>query len=729
MRLRFAVLVVAAAVAPPLRAQNPGAPAGSARPSVRAAAAEAIRLDGVPDEPVWGTADSVTDFRQQEPREGEPATERTVVRFLRGEHGLYVGIWAYDRDPGAIVHSLLRRDADPEADDYVAVILDPQQDRRTGFVFTVNPNGQMRDGEIRGREDADTDWNGVWDARARIGSDGWTAELLIPWQTLRYRRDADAWGLNVYRLIRRKNEEVLWRSWRRQQGAFFLEDVGTLEGLGDLPPRRLAELRPYALSQGVAASRTFRSDGTDSVLASARAAADVGGEVKLALGSTLTADLTVNTDFAQVEADRQVVNLTRFPLFFEEKRQFFLEQAGIFDFGRRERALVFYSRRVGLAGDGTPLPILAGARVAGRIGRERVGLLAVRTGGNEAAVDLVVRVKHDVLRRGYVGGILTQQGGPGPSVTRRAAGLDVEVPTLVGDQNLVFAAFAAGTWDGGGAARRDAWRVFLDYPNDNMDHFIAVSRIEDGFDPALGFVRQAGIWNYSGGFRFFPRPGRWGVRRVQLTALSFDVTTSLAGDMDHASYSIRPIGAQFESGAQLEIVLQREVDVPSDTFEIFPGTSLPPGRYAWNRVEASVESPEGRVIGGELKLSAGDFYAGSSWGVEGTLSARLAPHLIAGAEYERQTVRFAANRFTAHEARLRLDVAATPRLTSALFLQWDNENERLTGNVRVHWIPRPGSDAYLVWNSAWPTGLPGGTRWSRPLRGALVGKLVYYFRL
>jgi len=697
---------------------------------VRAAAAAApIRLDGVPDEPIWLAADSLTDFRQQEPREGEPATERTVVRFLRGEQGLYVGIWAYDRDPGAIVRSLLRRDADPEADDYVAVILDPQQDRRTGFLFSVNPNGQMLDGEIRGREDADTDWNGVWDARARVGAEGWTAELVIPWQTLRHRRDAGGWGLNVYRLIRRKNEEVLWRGWRRQQGAFFLEEAGTLEGLADLPRRRLAELRPYLLGQGVAASRTFRSDGTDSVLAPARADADIGGEVKLALGSALTGDVTVNTDFAQVEADEQVVNLTRFPLFFEEKRQFFLEQAGIFDFGRRGQTQLFHSRRIGLAGDGTPLPILAGARLSGRAGRERIGLLAVRTGGAEDAVDVVARLKHDLFRRGSVGGILTHQGGPGPATTRRAAGLDLEVPTLVGDQNLVVSAFGAGTWDGAGAARRDAWRVFVDYPNDNVDHFLAVSRIEDGFDPALGFVRQAGIWNYSGGFRFFPRPGRWGVRRLQLTALSFDVTTSLAGDLDHASYSVRPIGAEFESGAQLEIMLQRQVDVPPDTFEIFPGTDLPPGRYEWNRVEAGVESPEGRALAGELQLSVGDFYAGSAWAVGGAFTARIAPHLIVAAEYERQTVRFAASRFTTHEARMRLDVAATPRLTSALFLQWDNENERLTANVRVHFIPRPGSDAYLVWNSAWPTGLPGGTPWSRPLRGALVGKLVYYFRL
>ncbi len=712
-----------------LGAQEPGT-AADGRPAVRVAVAGApIRLDGVPNEAVWITADSVTDFRQQDPREGEPATERTVVRFLRGHDGLYVGIWAYDRDPRAIVHSLLRRDADPEADDYVAVILDPQQDRRTGFLFAVNPNGQLLDGEIRGREDADTDWNGVWDARARIGPDGWTAEILIPWQTLRYRRDADAWGVNVYRLIRRKNEEVLWRSWRRQQGAFFLEEAGTLEGLGDLPRRRLAELRPYALGQGVGTSRAFRSDGTDSVLAPARADADVGGELKLALGSAFTADLTVNTDFAQVEADQQVVNLTRFPLFFEEKRQFFLEQAGTFAFGRSRLTQLFHSRRIGLAADGTPLPIVAGARLSGRTGRERIGLLAVRTGGAEDAVDVVARLKHDAFRRGYVGGILTYQGGPGPSVARRAAGLDVEIPTLIGDQNFEVSAFAAGTWGGAGAARRDAWRVFVDYPNDNVDHFLSVSRTEDGFDPALGFVRQAGIWNYNGALRFFPRPQRWGVRRLLLTPISFDVTTLPAGDLDHASYSVRPLGAEFESGALFEVILQRQVDVPSDTFEIFPGTDLPPGRYEWNRVQAAVESPEGRALAGELSGSVGDFYAGSAWAVGGALSARIAPHLIVSAEYERQTVRFAASRFTTHEARMRLDVAATPRLTSALFLQWDNENERLTANVRMHWIPRPGSDAYFVWNSAWPTGLPGGLPWSRPQRGALVGKLVYYFRL
>lgn len=718
-------------------AQSADAP----RTSVRAGRTTVpVRLDGVPDEPVWLTADSVTEFTQRDPEEGAPATERTVVRFLAAERGLYVAFWCYDRTPQRIRRAQLRRDADMDSDDRVAVVLDPQRDRRSGYVFLVNPNGAMMDAEVRGAEDANEDWNGVWDARARVGVGGWTAELYIPWQTLRYRPNEATWGMNVGRVLRHRNEEVLWHAWRRQQGILYLEDEGHLTGLGVLPRRGLAEARPYAVVTGERRARVFHTGELDNVtglvlpqhdhiVGPSRTDAEVGLDAKLAVAPTVTLDLTANTDFAQVEADRQVVNLTRFPLFFPEKRPFFLEAGGTFDFGQQERLMLFHSRRIGLAPDGTPIPIAAGARLTGRSGRERIGLLAVRTGGGEDVVDAVARVKHDVFSRGYVGGMLTSRSGPGIRGTRLGGGADFEFPLLWHGQNVIPAAFVAWSRDGAGAPTASAWRVLLDYPNDWADNFLSVSRVENGFDPALGFVRQAGVWRYTAALRFFPRPHRLGIRRLSLMPIRVDVGTDLDGRLNNASYEVRPLGATFESGDGFELNLQRFEDVPAGDFEIFPGTMVAAGRYAWNRAEVGFESSPARPLGFEAGLSVGDYYTGTGTAAQLEVTVRAAPHVIANVEVGEERVRLATGRFTARTARVRLDVAATPTLAATLFFQWENESERLTVNARLHWIPSPGSDTYLVWNSAWPTGLDRGIPWTRPLRGVLVGKLVYYFRL
>ncbi len=609
-------------------------------PARVARTAAPISLDGVFDEPAWFTTDSIADFTQTEPDEGQPATERTVVRFLARADGLYVGVWASDSIPGAIRHAQLRRDSDFGSDDSFTLMLDPQRDHRTGYLFAVNPNGAMADAEVINFETTNADWNGVWDARARVTAFGWTAEIFIPWQTLRSRPDGDVWGVNCQRLIRRKNEAVLWQAWRRTEGILFLLHEGTVAGFSGLPQRAIGEFRPYMAVNGELRELRYPPEGTDSVLVLGDRGLKVGVDAKVALAPTLTLDLTGNTDFAQVEADNQVINLTRFPLFFPEKRPFFLESSGIFSFGQADRTTVFYSRRIGLDTPGHPILLAAGARLTGRLGRDQIGFLAVRTGDSERALDLVARVKHDVFARGYVGAILTGQSGAGASGKRLAGGVDLYFPFIVHGQNLVFGAYGAGSRDRAAAPVASAWRVFVDFPNDFMDNF-----------------------------------------------------------------------------------------APPAAFEIFPGNTIAPGNYYSNRAEIEVASSAGRAVGLKVTASAGDFYTGTATELDAALTVRTAPHVITEVEAIQEAARLATGRFTARTARLRLDVAATPRLGNTLFLQWDNESDRLTVNARVHWIPNPGSDAYLVWNSAWPTGLAQRIPWARPARGAVVGKLVYYFRL
>jgi len=729
-----AFTAVGLALATPVaRAQVPAAP-----PSVSAGrAGAAMRLDGVPDEPAWFTADSITDLRQREPSEGGQPSRRTVVRLLAGEDGLWVAFWCYDSEPSRIIHAQLRRDADLDGDDWVGVVLDPQRDRRTGFAFQVNANGAMSDAEVQGGEEANGDWDGVWDARARIGSDGWTAELYIPWQTLRYRRDGEGWGLNVGRFIRRSREEVLWRAWLRNQGPYFLEEAGVLTGLGSLPARSLSEWRPYVSAGASDYQRDYAADGSYEITDERDVEGKIGLDGKIAVAPTLTLDLTANTDFAQVEADQQMVNLSRFPLFFPEKRPFFLEASGNFSFGQSEQAMAFYSRRIGLGRGRTMIPIEGGLRLSGRLGAERVGLMAVRTGGEEDAVNVVARLKHDVLSRGYVGGILTGQGGPGVLGTRLTAGADYELPFVVVGQNLVFAGYAMGTQDRSGAPWRSAGRFFVDYPNDWSDSFLGISWVQSGFDPALGFVRQDGVWRHTGRFEWNPRPRLPGVRQLGLTLFEWTVSNYIGGGLNYAEYQMTPFSVEFESGDEFGIEVSRELDVPEEAFDIWEKetafgvrrVTIPAGRHAWNRAMFRFESSQGRPVGVEFDASVGQFYTGTSKSIDFGIDLRLAPHVITGWNTEVEWVRLPQGNFTAQTMQFRFDYAVNPRLSTMLWAQWDNESERMTVNARVHWIPKPGSDAYLVWDSGWPTGLEHrGIPWRRPSRGALVGKFVYYFR-
>ncbi len=687
-----------------------------------------IELDGRFDEAEWALADSIDDFTQRDPDEGKPASERTVVRMLATPAGLAIGWWCYDREPALIVRSQLRRDASLNTDDYVSVLIDGLYDQRSGFYFRTNANGALWDGEHLSFESGNDSWDGVWDARARMTNDGYVVEMLIPWATLRYRDGNGRWGMNFRRFVRRKNEEQLWRAWKRTEGFRFLEREGTVTGFDSLPRRARAELRPYVLSEARLAERRFEPDGRESVVSGSGANGHVGLDIKVPVTRTLTADLTFNPDFAQAEVDRQVVNLTRFPLFFPEQRPFFTEGAGIFDFGRVQQTQLFYSRRIGLGRNGTPVHIPFGVRMQGRAGSNQLGLLAVRTGDGENASHLVGRVKHDILGRGYIGAMGTtssRQDGSG-SIN---GGVDFNLPFVVGDnQNLVLLGNAAWNRDSVHAPVGGHYRLMLDYPNDNADIVVRFDHIDAAFNPALGFVQQRGINRLGGGTSITPRPGKGPIRKLEFDLLSYNVVWGLNGRLNNASFEVKPLGLQFQSGDQFEINVTREFDAPDDDFDIFPGATLAPGNYWWNRVEAKYSGSEARAVRLSTSASTGAFYDGRS--NEYTLGVRVRriPHLLATLDLIHSDIALRDAAFSAQTARLRADYAVGPRLNTTLFTQWDNESDRASVNVRTRWTVTPGSDLYVVWNSNWNTEIFERVRVTRPQRGGLVAKYVHFFR-
>jgi hypothetical protein len=706
--------------------------------TLRAAAVggDIMRLDGHLDEPAWLAADSLTDLRQREPRAGVPATEHTTVRVLRGPEDLYVAVRAFDDAARLIRATELRRDADLTVDDYVTLLIDSFRDHRGAFLFRTNPNGAMWDAQLNGLDDLNEDWNGIWQVATARDATGWTAEFRIPYRTLRFRAGETTFGFNIERFIRRKNEEVLWRSWGRAEGLFQLLNEGELVALGPLRRRQDVDVRPYALARAV--TPQYDADGVAQV--DGDLSAKAGIDAKVAVLPTLTADLTVNTDFAQVEADRQVINLSRFPIFFPEKREFFLESSGLFTFGTAERAQLFYSRRIGLDTAGSPVPILGGARLYGKAGPWTVGAIDARTGRGEEANDLVLRVKHDLLQRAYVGAILMDRSGPGlPGGAERAAGLDLDFPLVLGGRNLEPAFWIAGTQVPGVAGTPSAWRLSTDYPNDLFDNFVSLYRIDAGFSPTLGFVRRTGIWETTGHLDFMPRPRMLGIRQLDLLfpIPSWDIIANETGsigrsrDWQTAEFEWRPLGGDFQNGDHFEINIQRFLDAPASPFEIFRGTTVPSGRYWWTRGELQYAISPGRQLSLAPILSVGHFYGGTNTELDLDATWRPGGKIIVGTALSRSAVRLPQGRFTALQTTLRLEYAANTRTDFLAFVQTDNEDQRIDFNLRFHWIPTIGDDVYVVWNSGYTTDpaarlhFPSARVLGKPLYGALVIKAIH----
>ncbi len=687
MRAFLALAVLVPVLIAAQQVGDANAPEAAARLRV-VAATVLISMDGRLNGPAWASADSIT-----------PASERTVVKVLRDATALYVAVRSYDADMRHVRASELRRDADLSSDDNVQLLIDSFHDRRGAFVFGTNPNGAMWDAQLVGIDNLNEDWNGIWDVVVTRDSAGWTAVFRIPFRALRFHRAEDLrLGFNVRRFIRRKNEQDLWRSWGRAEGLYQLLQEGELTDLGVLNRVRDVEAYPYILTRATAAEH----DSVGAKIGDGFFGGKAGVDVKVPVTPTVTADLTTSTDFAQVEADQQVINLSRFPFFFPEKREFFLESSGLFDFGTPGRVQVFYSRRIGLDTSGASVPIIAGGRVTGRVGPWRLGLLDAQTGGTDRANDAVLRVQHDLFARSYIGTIgslrTVSSGG-----AQAAAGFDVDLPLVVQGQNVEPKFWIAGSRTPGVPGAPLAWRISTDNPNDLFDNFVSVYRIDPGFTPPLGFVRRTGIWETTGHTNFTPRPHALGIRQLDF---------------------------KF-NGDRFEVNFQRWLDAPTDTFDIFRDVKIPPGRYWWSRYELQYFMSPGRPLGFGVFVNWGPFYGGRSADVELQGTWRGGGHVIVSADLSRTAARLPGGGFTTVLASGRIEYDFNPRTSFLGFVQYNNDAQRADFNLRFHWIPQIGDDVFLVWNSGYTTNraatyrFPTARSLSRPLNGAFVVKIVH----
>ncbi len=700
-----------------------------------AVAPEPIRLDGRFSESVWQTLDSIVDFRQREPLEGASATERTVVRLVRNAGCLYVAVRAYDTDMRSLRSAQLRRDADLSSDDNITILIDSYRDRRGAFVFRTNPNGAMWDAQLTGLDNLNDNWNGNWEVVTGRDSVSWSAEFAIPLRTLRFKPGSDVVGLNVARVVRRKNEEDLWRSWGRAPGIYNLLNAADVGGFGDVRGDRPIEVRPYVSGRLVAPSY----DSAGARISPLARAVKLGVDAKLAASSTTTADLTLNTDFAQVEADQQVINLTRFPTFFPEKREFFLESSGLFDVGTPERTQLFYSRRIGLDSTGAPVPIPAGARLYGKAGQWRIGLMDVRTGGAERANDIAVRLGHDLLDRSTIVGMFVDRSVPGAPEERGAA-VDLDFPLVLSGYNVEPHFWMMGTRTPASSGIPLAWRLSTDVPNDLFDSFVSVYSIDSGFNPTMGFVRRTGIWETTGHIDFQPRPNFLRIRRLDLTPVpSWDIIAdrrnSLAAPSgwQTADFEWHAFAGDLQSGDHFELNVRRELDAPSAAFEIFRGRTIPPGRYWWTTGDIQYQTSSGRPLSAGAIIGSGQFYDGHSSSAELGATFRGGGHLILGTSYSVTSTHISGGGFTAVQTTGRVEYTFNTHTGVLGFVQFNNESQRADFNLRFHWIPQIGDDVYAVWNSGYttdasaPSRFPSRRVFTHPLNGAFVIKAVHQF--
>jgi len=720
------MLVLAFLLAPSLALGQEAAPAPAAEAGLRRThavrAAGAVKIDGQLDEPAWDAPPVISDFRQQEPVEGAPASERTEVRVLFDDRNLYFAIRAFDSEPSRMNARELNRDATFANDDKFEILLDTYHDRRNAYRFAVNPLGTQQDALItdEGR-DVNLSWDAPWLSAGRLVSDGYIVEIAIPFTTLRYREGANVWGFNLARIIRRKNEEVLWSSWQRQFGLERVSQAGELAGVEEIRRRRLLEFRPYITfgwRQGVP---LIGQPGFD---AGMRGTA--GLEVaRVGLTPSLTAEFTLNPDFGQVEVDQQVINLSRFSVFFPEKRDFFLENAGIFLFGREQINQLFFTRRIGLTDDGQPLPIDYGIRVTGKAGAYNLGFLQVQTRelGDPSVLGIprqhftVARVKRDIFRRSYIGAIFLSRQGGATTAYNRGAGIDAEFN--VTDHFRVLT-YLMGTATPGLESDNLSFRIHPRYESDRWRFIGVYEDIGENFNPEVGFVERRGVRQYFGQAAWKPRPRFLPFVRQMEFEVQYEQYDKRAGELETRQVELT-WATRFRNSAVLEFrPLEDFTDVLVQPFEIRPGIIIPPGSYRFNRPRIELTTDTSRRLVARFRQKWGDFYSGTR--LETSLGFTIRPnrhlHLELDDSYNRVHLlqgNFSTNLFSA-----RASYNFSRRLLTTAFVQLNSAARLSSLNLRLRYIFRPHSDFYIIYNQDTGRGL------ERPSYQFQV-KLAYYF--
>ena len=727
---------------------------------------ETVHLDGRVDEQFWRRGTPASGFLQENPNEGEPATEVTEVYVAYDADNLYIGAILYDSDPSGILGNQMERDGMIFADDRFMWILDTFLDGRTGYYFEINPAGLMGDGLLGGGGGGrgggggggggfgggggrgfgvNKSWDGIWEARVERNGEGWSAEIRIPFRTLNFNPEQDTWGINFHRTVRRKQEESRWTGHRRNQQFTRPVHAGRLTGLQGMSQGLGLEAVPYGLF-----GWTHTPENDDPT----EFPADAGIDVSYNVTPSLRAAVTVNTDFAEVESDERRVNLTRFPMYFPEKRDFFLEGSGVFSFSPTSGIYPYFSRNIGLY-EGEPVPITYGARLGGQMGMYELGLVHVHT-ASDLLIDeeendttdiqpedfTIARIKRSMFEQSTLGFIYTRRhtavddtGYAPPDRHTFGADLDLFTSTFMGDKNLQAEAFFLGHTDPeseGTSSFADltARGIRINYPNDILQIHTSYRELGDDFDPAVGFTRRNGLKRIQPTIGFAPRPADFlGIRQLRWR-LQFEYLMNTEWERETQKTDFTLLNVNMHSGDDFSFTVTHLRERLDEEFEIHDGVTIPIGDYETIEWQAFLRTASKRIVSTRARASGGEFWSGTKKEYSVDLTFRPMPGISMESEYEWNSVSLREGEFTTNVVRADAKWQMSPWMSLTNNVQYDDVSDIVGLFSKFRWIITPGSELFVVYTHNWQNmdgGLFDRFRLETLSRGATT-KINYTYR-
>ena len=727
--------------------QQPGANA-AVRSAVVTAIDTDIVIDGSLDEAPWRQSPKIGELVQRIPRAGARPTERTEVTLLHDKDNLYIGVMCYDSEPDRVLASQMARDAMLNPDDRLSIILDTFRDQSNAFHFSTNPNGALVDGLVFANGETNEDWDAIWIVKTKRSDEGWSAEFAIPFKSLSFPSGETVWGFNISRIIQRKLEEVRWTGARFQTQFFQVSEAGEITNLEGLEQGVGLDVRPFIAQRWLHEGTT----GNDVVRGKP------GLDLFYNLTPSLRLSTTVNTDFGETEVDARQINLTRFSIFFPEKRSFFLQDAGVFNFATTgvdqpggipdtgAEIFPFFSRRIGLL-RGQEVPIDYGIKLTGRAGRTEIGMLNVRT-RDTADVDsknlVVGRIRQNFLEQSYVGAIFTGGDPAGRSLSgpfdpptssslSSTAGVDMRLATsnfLGTNRNMLFNAWGLKTNKEGVTENNASYGFAAHYANDKFAGQLMWREIQENFDPELGFVQRTNVRMLRLGASFNPRPKpSSGIQQMFHDVFYTRFTRLDNGLVETEKFYFTLVDWHFNSGDSLHSLfdLNPTYERLFEPFEISPGVVLPAGEYRFMPMRIFFTSAQKRKLQGSIGLTFGSFWSGTANTVRASLRYQLPPKFSIRLDSNQTFARLPEGNFVARIFSTQVNYAVSPFLSFSNLIQFDNRSGNLGLQSRVRWTLEPGNDVFFIFGQGWIQEI-GDLHDFRQQDSRLATKLQYTFR-
>ena len=678
-----------------------------------------VIVDGSLNESVWSSAPKIGDLIQRQPQTGQPPTERTEVTLLHDANYLYIGVICYDSDPQRVIGTQMARDGNLGSDDRIEIVLDTFRDQRNAFYFATNPAGALVDGLVFANGELNNDWDAIWVVQTTRTDQGWVAEFAIPFKSLSFPSGRTVWGFNIGRYIQRKLEEVRWSAARLELRFLQVSEAGEITNLEGLTQGIGLNVRPFVggrwLHLGGESTTTGRP----------------GLDMFYNITPSLKLTATVNTDFGETEVDARQINLSRFSLLFPEKRSFFLENAGVFSFASSgpnppggiphtgAEVFPFFSRQVGLLA-GEEVPVDAGLKLTGKMGRTDIGVLGVRTGDLVNLPDknfFVGRVKRNLLQQSYIGAILTQ-GHPALQLSSSTMGADVRLATsrfLGGSRNLVLNAYGLRSVNEGTSNRDWSYGFSAQYPNDKVNLQFIWREMQENFRPALGFVQRTNVRLLRIGTSYNPRPNDFlGIQQAFHDVYYTRFTRLDNGEVESWELHTTLVDWHFKSGDALHSFwdVTPTYEHLFSSFAISPGVVLPAGEYRFTRWRANLASASKRKLRGSVNFSFGNFWSGHAETLQTGFTYKIPPRFSISFSTNQTFARLPQGNFTARILSARVDYAASPFLSFSNLIQYDNRSRNLGWQGRVRWTLEPGNDLFFVFSQGWIQETTSGRRFS-----------------